>query len=100
MAASCALAVAVVALTTGLLWGAAAQVRAHEQALRDSEAAVRLQAAQLAAFFDTAAIGLHRVGPDGTILWANDAELEMLGGRSARRYASSWRTTTRTRPRV
>jgi signal transduction histidine kinase/CheY-like chemotaxis protein len=28
---------------------------------------------------ETATIGLHWVGPDGTILWANQAELDMLG---------------------
>jgi PAS domain S-box-containing protein len=30
---------------------------------------------------ETAQIGLHQVGPDGTILWANAAEMEMLGYR-------------------
>ncbi|HWI35106.1 MAG TPA: PAS domain S-box protein [Burkholderiales bacterium] len=34
---------------------------------------------QLSAFLETAAIALHRVGPDGIILWANEAELQMLG---------------------
>jgi PAS domain S-box-containing protein len=33
-------------------------------------------------FVDTAAIGMHWVGPDGRILWANRAELEMLGYRA------------------
>lgn len=33
----------------------------------------------LADFVENAAEGLHRVGPDGTILWANRAELQMLG---------------------
>ena len=28
---------------------------------------------------DHAAEGLHWVGPDGTILWANQTELDMLG---------------------
>jgi PAS domain S-box-containing protein len=69
------------AVLTTLLWWAAARIRTHEQALRASEAQVRRHADQLAAFLDTAAIALHRVGPDGTILWANDAELEMLGYR-------------------
>jgi PAS domain S-box-containing protein len=40
---------AVIALTTGLLWWAAARVRAHEQALREREAELRFQAGQLAA---------------------------------------------------
>ncbi len=66
-------------LLTALLWWAAAKMRAHEQALRATEAEVRRQAAQLATFIDTAAIAMHRVGPDGTILWANDAELRTLG---------------------
>jgi len=67
------------ALLTALLWWSAARVRSHEQALLASEEEVRRQAAELATFVDTAAIGLHRVGQDGIILWANDAELEMLG---------------------
>jgi PAS domain S-box-containing protein len=39
----------------------------------------RRRTQQLAAFMETAAIGLHRVGPDGTILWANEADARMLG---------------------
>jgi PAS domain S-box-containing protein len=35
--------------------------------------------ADLIEFIDSAAIGLHRFGPDGTILWANQAELDLLG---------------------
>jgi PAS domain S-box-containing protein len=34
---------------------------------------------ELAEFFENAAVGLHWMGPDGTILRANRAELEMLG---------------------
>jgi PAS domain S-box-containing protein len=30
-------------------------------------------------FIETAAIGLHCVGPDGTISWANEAEFKLLG---------------------
>ena len=30
-------------------------------------------------FLENAVVGLHRVGPDGTILWANKAELAMMG---------------------
>jgi two-component system, chemotaxis family, CheB/CheR fusion protein len=46
-----------------------------------SEQAERRRAAQLAAFMDTAAIGLHQAGPDGTILWANEADARLLGYR-------------------
>lgn len=35
--------------------------------------------AVLVDFVDTAAVGLHWVGPDGTILWANPADYEPLG---------------------
>jgi PAS domain S-box-containing protein len=49
----------------GALW--------HEvQALRRSEAGLR-------DFIETANVALHWVGPDGTILWANQAELDLLG---------------------
>jgi len=41
-------------------------------ALRRSEAALR-------DFVETSTIGLHWVGEDGTILWANQAELDLLG---------------------
>lgn len=34
------------------------------------------------AIWDDAAMGLHWVGADGVILWANRTELEMLGYRS------------------
>ena len=42
------------------------------QALRRSEAVLR-------DFIETSTIGLHWVGADGTILWANQAELDLLG---------------------
>ena len=32
-------------------------------------------------FVENSAVGLHWVGPDGTILWANQTELDMLGFR-------------------
>lgn len=35
--------------------------------------------AELTDFLENAIVGMHRVGPDGTILWANRAEMEMLG---------------------
>jgi PAS domain S-box-containing protein len=47
------------------------QIRA-EKALRRSEQ-------ELTDFFENAALGLHWVGPDGTILRANQAELDLLG---------------------
>jgi PAS domain S-box-containing protein len=54
-----------------LAWGVAT-VRARETALRLSER-------ELADFFDNASVGLHWVGADGTILRANQADLDLLG---------------------
>jgi PAS domain S-box-containing protein len=48
----------------------------------DAEEALTQRERELADFFDNSAEGLHRVGKDGTILWANRAELNMLGYRS------------------
>jgi PAS domain S-box-containing protein len=45
----------------------------------EREAALRRSHDELRDFLDNAAIGLHWVGPDGTILWANRAEMELLG---------------------
>jgi PAS domain S-box-containing protein len=46
---------------------------------REAEQLAAAREADLADFLDNAAEGIHRVGPDGTILWANKAELAMLG---------------------
>lgn len=40
---------------------------------------LRRKQEELTDFFENASEGLHWVGPDGTILWANQAELAMLG---------------------
>jgi PAS domain S-box-containing protein len=50
-----------------------------EESLRESLAGRRKVERELKDFVDNATIGLHWVGPDGTILWANNAELELLG---------------------
>ena len=47
--------------------------------LKFAEAELSRKNNQLAAFLETAALGMHRVGPDGIIQWANAAEMEMLG---------------------
>ena len=44
-----------------------------------ANAALQQREDELKDFFDNSAIGLHLVGPDGTVLRANTAELEMLG---------------------
>jgi PAS domain S-box-containing protein len=46
---------------------------------RQAEEKLRQSEQNLADFFDNAAMGLHWEGPDGMVLRANRAELEMLG---------------------
>lgn len=48
---------------------------------RQAERALLRREREFADFVENAAEGLHQVGPDGTILWANKAELQMLGYR-------------------
>ena len=40
---------------------------------------LRRRERELADFIENASVGLHWVGADGTILWANQAELDLLG---------------------
>ena len=51
----------------------------HVDRPADLELALRRREQELADFVENAAEGLHRVAGDGTILWANRAELQMLG---------------------
>ncbi len=44
-----------------------------------TERELRRRLEELTDFVENASEGLHRVGPDGTILWANQAELDLLG---------------------
>ncbi len=46
---------------------------------KSSEEKLRQSEQELADFFDQATVGLHWVGPDGIILRANQAELNLLG---------------------
>jgi PAS domain S-box-containing protein len=49
----------------------------HERILLEQQLRCREQ--ELADFFENAPLGLHWVGPEGYILWANQAEFDMLG---------------------
>ena len=57
----------------------------HLSILRDiterkqAEAELRRQSEELRDFVDNAPVGLHWVGADGKVIWANQAELDMLG---------------------
>ncbi len=46
---------------------------------RKTQKALRRHEEELSDFLENAVEGLHKVGPDGRILWANRAELELLG---------------------
>jgi PAS domain S-box-containing protein len=46
---------------------------------RAAEDALARRERELADFFENAIEGLHKVGPDGTILWANKADYTLLG---------------------
>jgi orotate phosphoribosyltransferase len=48
---------------------------------RHAEKTLLLREREFADFVENAAEGLHQIGADGTILWANRAELQMLGYR-------------------
>jgi PAS domain S-box-containing protein len=50
-------------------------------ARRRADEALRRSQAELKDFVENSALGLHWVGPDGIILWANQAELDLLGYR-------------------
>src|SRR3954471_19431050 len=73
------LVLALIAFFCGVLWWCVADVARHENASREAAFELQRKNRQLAAFLETAAIGLHRVAQDGRILWANAAEMEMLG---------------------
>jgi PAS domain-containing protein len=46
---------------------------------KEVERTLRRREQELSDFVENAVEGLHQVGPDGTILWANRAELDLLG---------------------
>jgi PAS domain S-box-containing protein len=46
---------------------------------KQAEDELRRKQKELADFIENAPTGMHWVGPDGQILWANQAELDMLG---------------------
>jgi PAS domain S-box-containing protein len=53
----------------------ATEIRERKKAQSD----LRIREAELIDFLENAVIGMHWVSADGTILWANKAELDMLG---------------------
>jgi PAS domain S-box-containing protein len=57
----------------------AAALEAEIERRKRVEASLAQREEELSDFLENAAEGLHKVGPDGTILWANDGELNLLG---------------------
>jgi len=58
------------------------QARAFEREIgqrRVTESLLASRERELAAILENAAQAVHSVGPDGTVLWANQSELDMLG---------------------
>jgi len=58
---------------------ALAQAAENARLRQEAEQALRLGEAELSDIFETASAGIHWVAPDGTLLRANQAELDMLG---------------------
>ncbi len=55
------------------------ELRDRLEALDRAREQLRTKNAELTAYLETAAIGLQRLGPDGVILWANEAAHSLLG---------------------
>ena len=55
------------------------ELRVVLEARRIAEESVRRSEEDLKDFLENAAEGMHWVGPDGIVIWANKAELELLG---------------------
>jgi PAS domain S-box-containing protein len=59
---------------------AAVEMLEREVAVREkAEESLRQREQELTDFVENAPVGLHWVGGDGTILWSNQAELDLLG---------------------
>ncbi len=55
------------------------ELRVEIAECRRTEAESRRNLEELTDFVENGPLSLHWVGPDGSILWANQAELDMLG---------------------
>ncbi|HUR47457.1 MAG TPA: ATP-binding protein [Candidatus Saccharimonadales bacterium] len=57
----------------------ACALEAEVQERKACQEALEHRETELRDFLETATEGIHRVGPDGRILWANQSELDLLG---------------------
>jgi PAS domain S-box-containing protein len=66
-----------------VVWQLKAQALEEETAQnRMTQQTLQLRESELRDFLENAAIGIHWLAPDGTILWANRSELALLGYQS------------------
>lgn len=70
---------AIIVVFTGVVWQSARALNQTARQRNEAQAALLREREDLADFVENAALGLHWVGADGTILWANQEELTMLG---------------------
>jgi PAS domain S-box-containing protein len=74
-----------ISLTVSPIRGPDGQIIGASKIARDiserkrAEEALRSREEDLTDFIENSVVGLHWVAPDGTILWANKAELDLLG---------------------
>jgi PAS domain S-box-containing protein len=74
-----------ISLTVSPVRGPDGQIIGASKIARDiterkrAEEALRQREEELTDFIENSVVGLHWVGSDGTILWANQAELDLLG---------------------
>ena len=73
------LAASVTVIFTALVWWIARALARSDARRAGVEENLRRSELELSDFFDNAAVALHWVGPDGTVLRVNDKELTMLG---------------------
>ncbi len=66
-------------LAIAVLQQKAAALTDEVRSRKNAEQILQKREAELRAFFETASLGLHSVDRNGVILWANPAELELLG---------------------
>lgn len=62
-----------------LLQQKARTVEVEKAGRREAEKSAHLRQKELSDFVENAVEGLHQLGPDGKILWANPAQLKLLG---------------------
>ena len=62
-----------------LLQHKAKALESEKAGRKEAEKSLHLRQKELSDFIENAVEGLHQVGPDGRILWANPAQLRLLG---------------------